>query len=67
MGALTRYPEFLRHVGDRAAHEHATNKDQTARRGEPSITVDHEKASTSVTLDTTNAGGLLPICQSPTS
>lgn len=45
---------------DGTAGEDPAHKDQTARDSEPRITVDQEKASTSVTLDTTNRGGLLP-------
>ena len=61
-----RPTRVLRNVRDRPTSEHPTDKNQTARRSKPSITVDHEKASTSVTLDTTSAGGLLPTCQPPT-
>ena len=47
-------------MSDRAPRQHPLNQDQTTRRSEPRVTVDHEKASSSVTLDTTKNGGLLP-------
>lgn len=66
MSALSRHAEFFRNMRDRTTREHASNKNQTASRSQPRITVDQEKASTSVTLDTTNVGGLLPTELSPT-
>lgn len=60
MRALTRHAKLLRDMRDRAPREHPLNQDQTTRRSEPRITVDQEKASSSVTLDTTKNGGLLP-------
>lgn len=58
--ALPGHAHLFRDVRDGPAGEDTANEDQPARDSEPRITVDQEKASTSVTLDTTNRGGLLP-------
>jgi hypothetical protein len=42
--ALPRDPELFRDMRDRATREHPLDKDQTAGRSQPRITVDQEKA-----------------------
>jgi hypothetical protein len=66
MRALPGDAEFFGDMRDRAPGQDTLDKDQTAGNSQPRVTVDHEKAFSRVTLDTTHAEGLFPIPASPT-